>query len=335
MRLLILSGTGWLGGRIAEAAIARGYAVTCLARGVSGAVPPGASFVQADRSDARAFESVARDAWDTVVDISSLPAYVRAASSALVGRARTYTYVSSASVYADDTVAGQDETAPLVAPGDGDDPRDVESYGPRKVACERAVVEIFGVERSLIVRPGLIGGPGDRSDRSGYWPLRFARPAASDGSVLVPDEPGLLTELIDVRDLALWIASAAETATSGTYNAFGESFSLAHHLEVARLVAGHAGPIVAASSAWLEAHGVQPWMGERSLPLWLPGPEYAGFGARDDSAARSRGLRNRPLDETLADTLAWELTRDSSQPRHAGLSNPDERTLLQELSLSS
>lgn len=331
VRLLILGGTGWLSGHVAAEALRRGHAVACLARGSSGTVAAGAAFVRADRNERHAYSAVAREQWDGVVDVSSDPGWVRAASAALAACSRWYAYVSSASVYADDMVPGQDESATLLPPIEDGDVADPELYGSHKVACERHVVETFGAGRAFVVRPGLIGGPDDRSDRSGYWPLRFALPAASDGRVLVPDEPNLATQLIDVRDLAAWIVAAAETQTSGTFNAFGESLPLAQHLETARRVAGHTGPVVQASSAWLQARDVSPWMGARSLPLWLPLPEYAGFGARDDRAARACGLRNRPLAETLADTLAWERTRDTTRPRRAGLTNSDELALLQEL----
>jgi hypothetical protein len=100
---------------------------------------------------------------------------------------------------------------------------------------------------------------------------------------------------------------------------------LAEHIETARTVAGHTGPVVSAAPAWLAAQGVQPWMGPRSLPLWLPLPEYAGFGARDTSAAR---LPTRPLSETLADTLAWELAQPVGRERRAGLTDDQERELL-------
>jgi hypothetical protein len=99
-------------------------------------------------------------------------------------------------------------------------------------------------------------------------------------------------------------------------------------LDVAREVAGHSGPVVEADQEWLQAHGVEPWMGERSLPLWLPMPEYAGFNARDSSAVRAAGLVTRPLKETLADTLSWEMAAGPDRPRRAGLSDDDERALL-------
>src|SRR5262249_46838699 len=170
----------------------------------------------------------------------------------------------------------------------------METYGQAKVACERHVLDGFGPGRTLIARAGLIGGPGDTFDRTGYWPLRFRRPAAGDGSVLVPAVPGLATQGIDVRGLASWAVDAGERGLSGVFNVVGETIPLPAHLALAREVAGHTGPVVAAGQDWLAAHDVQPWMGERSLPLWLPMPGYAGFSSRDGSAASAAGAPSRP-----------------------------------------
>ena len=191
-------------------------------------------------------------------------------------------------------------------------------------------MQAFGADRTLVVRPGLIGERRRSLDRSGYWPLRFARSAAHRTAGTRAHEPDLATEVIDVRDLAAWIVAAAETKISGTSNALGESFPLSRHLEIAREVAGHNGPLVKASSAWLRAHGVEPWMGGAHLsPPRLPLPDTP-VSVRDDRAARARGLQNRPLAQTLSDTLAWERTRTPPATRRA---RPHQfrRTALEEL----
>lgn len=136
--------------------------------------------------------------------------------------------------------------------------------------------------------------------------------------------------MIDVRDLAAWVIDAAARHLCGTFNAVGETVPLPTHLEVARDVAGHSGPLVTVDQEWLLAHKIAPWMGDRSLPRWLPLPEYAGFSSRSSSAARAAGLVTRSLEESLADALAWEMANGSGRPRRAGLSG-DERALLQEL----
>jgi 2'-hydroxyisoflavone reductase len=334
MRLLVLGGTAWLGRYIATTAVERGHRVTSLARGESGAAPPGAGFTRADRDGTGAYREVAREEWDVVIDVSRQPGQVRRATAALAGRAGSFVFVSSTNVYADHATPGAGEDAALLPALAGEVMASMDTYGQAKVACEQHVLGGFGPDRSLIARAGLIGGPGDTFDRTGYWPVRFRRPAAGDGSVLVPDVPGLATQVIDVRDLAAWLVDAGEHRLSGVFNVVGETIPLPAHLALAREVAGHTGPVVAAGQDWLIARDVQPWMGERSLPLWLPMPEYAGFSSRDGSAAKAAGLTTRPLAETLADTLAWELGRNLQRPRRAGLSDHDERGLLHALTVA-
>jgi 2'-hydroxyisoflavone reductase len=331
MRILVLGGTAWLGGEIARSALAAGHDVTCLARGESGAVPSGALLVRADREQPGAYDGVAGQEWDLVADVSMQPGQVRSACAALAGRTRTYAFVSSGNVYADHGSPGADESAELLTAFEGDVMDGMETYGNAKVACEQAVLDAFGGDRALIARAGLIGGPGDVSGRTGYWPWRFARPSTDDATALVPDAAARPTQVIDVRDLAAWIVEAAGGATSGVFNATGDVVPLEEHLATARDVAGHTGQVALAAEEWLLAHEVSPYMGERSLPLWLPMPEYAGFSARDNSAARAAGLRSRPLKETLADTLAWELEHGAGRKRRAGLADDDERSLISEL----
>jgi len=328
MRILVLGGTAWLGRYIATTAGDSGHQVTCVARGESGSVPDGVEFVRADRDQPDAYDEVARAEWDVVVDVSRQPGQVRRAVAALADRAGRFVFISSASAYADHGTPDEDETAALLPPLEGDVMESMETYGPAKVACEQHVVEAFGPDRSLVIRVGLIGGPGDIFGRTGYWPLRFARPAAADGSVLVVDAPALPTQVIDVRDLAAWVVEAGTRGLSGIFNAMGETTPLPVHLDVARAVGGHTGPVVPVDQDWLLAHDVEPWMGERSLPLWLPLPEYAGFSARASSAARAAGLVTRPLAATLADTLVWELESGPDRRRMAGLTPDEERDLL-------
>jgi 2'-hydroxyisoflavone reductase len=328
MRLLVLGGTAWLGRCIATTAFDRGHQVTALARGDSGDPPEGAEFVRADRDQPDAYDEVIRSEWDAVVDVSRQPGQVRGAVAALAGRAGRFVFISSTSAYAAHGTPGDDENAALLPPLDGDVMETMATYGEAKVACEQDVRAAFGPDRSLVIRVGLIGGPGDIFGRTGYWPLRFARPVADDGTVLVPDAPALPTQVIDVRDLAAWVVDAGAAGLSGTFNAVGETIPLPDHLALARSVASHSGPVVLVDQDWLLAHDVEPWMGERSLPLWLPLPDYAGFSARDGSAARAAGLVTRPLTDTLADTLAWELASGPDRPRRAGLTAEEERRLL-------
>lgn len=326
MRLLVLGGTAWLGSRIVADALARGHDVTALARGESGDAPAGARFVRADRTAPGAFDGLTGD-WDAVIDVARQPGQVRAAVAALAPRAAHWVFVSTASVYADPSIVGGDESRDVVEPPAGDEMTDMSEYGAAKVACERAVLDALG-DRAHVARVSLIGGPGDRSGRGVYWPWRFAHPSTPDGRVLVPAAAHPV-QLLDVRDLAAWTLDAAEARASGIADVGGETHTLAEHLAVARQVAGGTSIPVPVDDAWLEAHEVQPWAGPRSLPLWLP-PEVVGLNASSTARAVSLGLRRRPLAETLADTLAWR-EQHPELPLGAGLSDDEERALLAEV----
>jgi 2'-hydroxyisoflavone reductase len=328
MQTLVLGGTAWLGSHVAREALERQHQVTCLARGFSGAVPEGAELVRADRGRPAAYDALKHQHWDVVVDVARQPGQVRSAVRALANRASVYVFVSSSNVYADHSTPGADEETRLLPPLTGEVMESMDSYGEAKVACEQHVQQAFEPERALIARVGLIGGPGDIFDRTGYWPLRFARPSTPSRAVLVPDAPELATQVIDVRDLAAWLIDAGSRRLGGVYNVGGRTTALIDHLETARGIAGHTGPVVRADQQWLLDQGVQPWMGERSLPLWLVDPDWLGFNARDSTKARRAGLTTRPLEQTLTDTLSWELTRATDRARRAGLTDNDEGALL-------
>jgi nucleoside-diphosphate-sugar epimerase len=326
MKLLVLGGTAWLGGAVAAHAIGRGADVVCVARGRSGTVPDGARLVEADRDDPSALDGVRHERWDVVVDVARQPGHVRHAVAALEPVAERFVLVSTANVYADQRTLGQDEDSALLAPLGSDLMASMEEYGAAKVACEQAVRAGFGDDRSLIARAGLIGGPGDGSGRSGYWPWRFAHPAGADGRVLVPAALDRPAALIDVRDLAAWLVDAAARGTAGVFDAVGQALPLGEHLETARAVAGGRTSFAPAGEQWLAEHGVEEWSGPKSLPLWLRDPDWWGMNARTGDRARAAGLTNRPLAETLADGLAWEEPRE--HPHGAGLTDDEERELL-------
>lgn len=329
MRILILGGTAFLSAEIARQALTAGHEVTCLARGTSAAPPRGTVWVRADRSQGKtSYAPVTAGrpghvGWDAVIDVARDPTQAREALEVLAGTARHWTVVSSCSVYADHSVAGAAEDAqvlPPLAPGTA---LTMENYGDAKSAIEQWARALAG-DKAHLCRAGLIGGPGDGSDRYGYWPARFAR---DDNPVLVPDIPADSTQIIDVRDLATWIVAAAESNVTGALNAVGEPVPFAAYLEACRRLTGGKAGTVAAPGEWLAGHGVNYWAGPDSLPLWLP-PGHDGFSARSNSAARGAGLRLRPWTQTLRDTLDDEHRRGLTRERKAGLRPETERTLL-------
>ena len=321
--VLILGGTGWLSGRVAAKWLERTASVTCLARGGRSA-PQGATLVVADRADADAYDALAGRDWDEVVEISSIPEHVAAAVEALAPQARHWTYVSSLSAYARDDEPGADESAELHEPAV---PGEEYDYGRAKSAAEGLVRAGLG-DRAAIMRPGLIVGPGDPTDRFGYWVARFA--LAGSEAVLAPELEGLSAQVIDVDDFTEFIVDRGAERWHGVANVIGDTLPLADLLQLAREVAAHSGELVEAGDDWLTAHEVAHWAGPKSLPLWLP-RDMPGFSTRTNTAYRGAGGHLRPLRETLERTLADERTRGLDRERKSGLTRPEELALLAEL----
>jgi 2'-hydroxyisoflavone reductase len=317
MRLLVLGGTVFLSQAVAADAVARGHDVTCAARGESGSVPDGARHVFLDR--AAPDWSVLEGDWDAVVDVARTPSWVAAALDHVADA--HWTFVSTISVYADhSTPGGTPETLPLLPPLTDDVEQDTaEKYGASKVACEQDV--LARAREALVVRPGLIVGPGDPSGRFTYWPERLAQ----GGDVLAPESPDRDTQAIDVRDLAAWIVACAEQRTTGVYDGTGPVVRLGDLVdEVTEAVGGNA-QVVWAPADFLLERDVAYWSGPRSLPLWLP-EEARGMTAHDVTASFEAGLSTRPFGETAVDTLAW-LRANPDAPR-TGLSRAEEQDLL-------
>lgn len=328
--ILVLGGTAWLGREVARQAIAAGHRVSCLARG-NGGIADGAELVRADRDRPDAYAEVADRQWDLVIDVSRQPGQVRAAAAALggtLGESGRWVFVSTGSVY----VAGAehhhgDESDPVRQPTTAE-VATAETYGEGKVAGEQALVELLGADRVSIARAGLIAGPGDGSDRFGYWPAAFAR-AAADGQapVLVPDILDQPIQLIDVRDIAGWLLQAGLAGNAGTFDIVGIPSTVGEMLAIARDAAGHTGEIVTVTPEWLTAQQVQNWSGPRSLPLWLPDGHELSV-SRPASAAVAAGLSRRPIVEMVADVLADEQQRGLDRDRSAGLTWTQERELI-------
>jgi nucleoside-diphosphate-sugar epimerase len=230
------------------------------------------------------------------------------------------------SVYADHGTPGQNAATAAVLPPLDERPAEVtpDAYGGAKVGSEQAVTELFDGP-AFLVRPGLIVGTGDPTDRYGYWPARFAR----GGRILVPEPLDTPTQFVDVLDLAEWIVDAGERQLAGTFDAVCHPVPLAQVLAAtAQGVQGLEYELVRASPEFLAEHEVSPWSGPRSLPLWAPGPEYAGFMAHDVSSAYEAGLRTRPIAESAAAALAHERVLGLDRERKAGLSAAEEDKLL-------
>jgi nucleoside-diphosphate-sugar epimerase len=290
-------------------------------------------FVQVDRRQADAYAGVADRDWDLVVEISWQPGLVRGALAALAPRAAAWAMVSSVSVYAENGTPGADESDAVLPAFEGDI-AEISAYGEAKVACEAATAEATG-GRAVLFRAGLIGGDGDGSDRTGYWPGRFALArGAAEPRILVPDDPQGSVQIVDVLDLADFVLLAGLGGRSGPVNVVGEVMSFQEALDLADgLTAGDGPPVnrMSAGAEWLTAHDVSPWAGPRSLPLWLPGAEVAGLATRSDALSLEWGLRRRPLVDTLAGALAFERRRGLDRDRRAGLTVQDEAALLAEL----
>ena len=271
MRLLVLGGTVFLSREVAAEAVRRGHDVTCACRGESGSVPGGVTHVPWDRTEPAPRSRFVDAAVDAVIDVARPPAGVRSAVEAFPDP--HWVFVSTISVYTDDsTPHGTVETLPTHEPihDDVDITADPEAYGAMKVACEQAVTE--GATSSVVVRPGLIVGPGDRSGRFSYWPSRLA----DGGEVLAPGSPDEEVQVIDVRDLAAWLVDCAAARTTGVFHGTGRATSRAEFLEqVASGVGATEVRWTWVDQAFLAEQGVEPWDGPRSLTDRLPQPEYA------------------------------------------------------------
>lgn len=319
MRLLVLGGTVFLSHAIAADALARGHDVTCAARGRSGTVPAGARLVPLDR--AAPDWSALDESYDAVVDVARTPSWVRSAVEALGSRIPHWTFISTISVYADHSAPnGSPGTLPLLEAASDDEEQDTpEKYGAAKVACEQHVQA--GASAALVIRPGLIVGPGDPSGRFSYWAERLAE----DGEVLLPEPPDQHTQVIDVRDLAAWVVTASGRGLTGVFDATGPVQRLGDLVDqVIAAVGGRVDPVWAPAD-FLRDQGVAHWAGPRSLPLWLP-EDARGMTSHDVSAALTAGLSTRPVGETAADTLAW--LRTEPDAARTGLSRAEEQDVL-------
>ncbi len=325
MRILILGGTLFAGRHLVEGALQRGLEVTLFHRGQTNPeLYPTVERLSGDRDGD--LSALAGRRWDAVIDTSGyLPRAVRATAALLAEKIGHYTFISTISVYADFSQPGLAEAS---AVGKLQDPSTEvmtdETYGPLKALCELEV-EAALPGRVLVVRPGLIVGPDDPTDRFTYWPYRVAQ----GGEVLAPESPALPVQLIDARDLAAWILDMIAAGRTGVYNATGPAapLTLGEVLEVCREASGSDARVTWVGREFLLARQVAPWL---DLPLWAPDEGFQGFLKIDIRKAVAAGLAFRPLAETAADTLAWAQARPPDHPWQAGLAPEKEQALLAE-----
>jgi 2'-hydroxyisoflavone reductase len=307
VKLLVLGGTKFLGRHAVASALADGHDVTIFTRGQTNPdLFPEAEHLVGDRDGG--LDGLRDRTWDGVVDTSGyVPRVVRQSAELLRDAVARYVFVSSISVYADFGEPVSEET-PVAELEDPQTEEVMEHYGALKAACERVVEEVYR-ERGALVRAGLIVGPHDPTDRFTYWPRRLAR----GGEVLGPGDPDAPVQLVDARDLARWLVQLALKGPGGTFNATGpaDPLAFAELLERARTAIASNAEIEWVDEQRLLDAGVQPWS---ELPLWLPGTEYAGMCRADIGRAVEAGLTFRPLEETVADTLAWDRTVDGDRP---------------------
>lgn len=320
MRLLVIGGTHFLGRHLVDAALAAGDDVTLFHRGQTNPELFAGQVARISGDRDGGLGALAGGEWDAVVDTCGyVPRVVAASARALADRCGHYTFVSTESVYGDVGEPGLDESAPVAVL---DDPAtevvDGDTYGGLKALCEEAA-EAAMPGRVLNVRPGLIVGPWDPSDRFTYWPRRIA----AGGDVLLPGGPGRPVQFIDGRDLAAWMLSAAHRGLTGVMNACGPAAQtgMAELFDACARVSGSdARPVWTDEAALIDA-GVEPWS---ELPLWVgegANPTDAGFMQISSARAIAAGLAFRPIDDIVRDTLAWD--REHPEVRSAAALTPE------------
>ncbi len=339
MKLLIIGGTRFIGRHLVAAALAHNHEVTLFNRGNLSSAVAGVETIHGNRnSDLMKLQG---RRWDAVIDTCGyLPGSVRASAEALSGCVDHYVFISSLSVYADVSTPGIDETAAVAtlteeqlgkaeaidSSGQVSAPTYGEMYGGLKALCEQTLEEILP-GRVLAIRPGLIVGSHDYTDRFTYWVVRVA----SGGEVLAPGRPERYVQLIDVRDLAGWIVRMLERRETGIFNATGPpgELTMKRLLEECKAVSGSAASLTWVSESFLDREKVAAWS---EMPLWLPedNPKLKGFMFVNCDKAINSGLVFRPLSETIQDTLSWREKNFPNEELKAGLGSDKEQNLLRQ-----
>ena len=333
LRILILGGTGFIGPHQVRYAVARGHQVTLFNRGrTNPGLFKGISGIE-ERIGDRApkpgnYDALKTGEWDVVIDNpTTRPRWVREAAAAVKGRAGHYVFISTISTYAANDTPGADESAALATtttPEIEDGPQFGPLYGPLKALAEREAQQAFP-GRATIIRPGLIVGVGDATDRFTYWPVRIAR----GGDVLAPpaDHP---VQIIDARDLSEWVIRCCEQKVYGVFNATGPAsrFTVRQMLEGTRAALGATATFTHVPSAFLAAQQVNPWS---DLPVWVPPDgDTAGFTQRSIAKALAAGLTFRPFADTVKATMDFyqQQTEERKAQLRAGLTAEREAAVL-------
>jgi len=342
MKLIILGGTRFLGRHLVTAALARNHEITLFNRGQHpSAAFPSVETICGDRN--RDLDKLQGRRWDAVVDTCGyLPRTVKASAEILSHSVDRYVFISSVSAYADLSHTGLEETAALatLTSEQLDQANAIDSsgqasavtygkmYGGLKALCEQAAEEVFP-NRVLLIRPGLIVGPDDYTDRFTYWVMRVAR-GNKIGEVLAPGRPERAVQFIDVRDLAEWIVRMIERKGTGVYNANGlpQSLTMERMLEECKTVSDSDASFTWVGDDFLMQEKVAPWS---EMPLWIPEEDAAHLPAlmfiNCDKAVES-GLTFRPLNETIKDILTWRATTRTDEELKAGIDPDKEQRLL-------
>jgi 2'-hydroxyisoflavone reductase len=335
LRILILGGTGFTGPFQVEYALKRGHKVTVFNRGRThpGILPKETEQLIGDRNGQ--IDALKGRQWDVVIDVpTTLPVWVRDAAQILKGNVDRYIFVSTLSVYANVSKPGADESTPLLKYAGADAMKETSEtlrksnyglYGPLKALSE-AEAEKWFPGKALIVRPGLIVGPGDESDRFTYWPVRVEH----GGEVLAPGAPSDPVQFIDARDLAEWIIRMAEQGAVGAFNAVGpkEKMGMGWMLGEIKKATKSNAQFTWADADFLAAQKVQAWS---DMPVWVPprGDE-GGFAMISNKKALAKGLTFRSLADTTQATLEWfhKQPPERQAKLHAGITAEREKEVL-------
>ena len=325
MKILILGGTGFLGPHTVDYALARGHQLTLFNRGKRNpGLFPDLETILGDRDGQ--LDGLKGRTWDAVVDNSGyVPRVVKMSADLLAPSVGQYLFISSISVFGESPKPGADESAPTEPLTEPDSEEIMKHYGALKAACERTVAASLP-GRATTVRPGLIVGPLDPTDRFTYWPVRLSE----GGEVLAPGTGDDPIQVVDVRDLGNWMVEMAGRRATGIFNAVGPATrtSMRAMLDACQPASGARAALTWVPWPFLEKEKVEPW---GDMPVWIPagGPE-SGMSQVSIARAVAAGLRFRPVAETARDTLTWwnGLPPERRAKPRAGLSREREKQVL-------